>query len=214
MRIGLIGDVHGEDAALEAALAFLKTQAVEVLLCTGDLPAKQGIGNTARCCQLLKSAGVLTVRGNHDRWAVENAADPFLQAFGSADVLPEDTSDFLETLPPTRQLETPLGKLLLCHGVGSDDMASIYPGGPSEPIVEVLTKAGILGQMAILVSGHTHQRMVRTVAGMTLVNAGTLRWEEQPCVAVLDLAKGSLQFYDLTPFTNTITPAELLLSIG
>ena len=47
-----------------------------------------------------------------------------------------------------------------------------------------------------------------------MARSGTLRWEEQPCVAVLDLAKGSLQFYDLTPFTNTITPAELLLPIG
>lgn len=204
MTLGLIGDVHGEDAALEAALAFLRSQQLDLLLCTGDLPAKQGVGDTARCCILLREAGVKTIRGNHDRWQVENAADPFLAAMGEDWLLPEDTLAFLQALPATRLLETPWGKLLLCHGIGKDDMAELYPGGSDAPIAAVLTEAGIAGRVAFMVAGHTHRRMVRHVAGVTILNPGTLRWEEEPGFAILDLAGGFIQFYDLTPFTNAI----------
>jgi predicted phosphodiesterase len=66
--VGLIGDVHAEDALLEAALDYLKGKNVEVILCTGDVA--DGFGSVARCCELLHQNGVRTVRGNHDRWLI------------------------------------------------------------------------------------------------------------------------------------------------
>jgi predicted phosphodiesterase len=37
MRYGLIADVHANAHALDAALAFLSTQALDRYLCAGDL---------------------------------------------------------------------------------------------------------------------------------------------------------------------------------
>src|SRR5436853_7065250 len=72
-RIGIIGDVHGEDGALEAALNLLGgITGLDAILCTGDVPGKNGTGDLARCCDLLENAGVMTIRGNHDRWYIEN----------------------------------------------------------------------------------------------------------------------------------------------
>src|SRR5688500_9903970 len=72
-RIGLIGDVHTEYARLRAAVAHLRSQEIDLLLCTGDLP--DGASTPAdvdRCCALLRDEGVLTVCGNHDRWLQDN----------------------------------------------------------------------------------------------------------------------------------------------
>jgi predicted phosphodiesterase len=37
MRLGVVADIHGNEHALEAALAFLSTQEVDAYLCAGDL---------------------------------------------------------------------------------------------------------------------------------------------------------------------------------
>jgi predicted phosphodiesterase len=68
--IGIIGDVHGEDVRLENALRFLEAQ-TENVFCTGDVV--DGAGDVNRCCALLQEHGVVTVRGNHDRWLLEGS---------------------------------------------------------------------------------------------------------------------------------------------
>ena len=47
-RIGIIGDIHAEDTHLDLALAFLNEQAVDVIICTGDIV--DGNGDVDRCC--------------------------------------------------------------------------------------------------------------------------------------------------------------------
>lgn len=76
-----IGDIHAEDQWLAKALAYLSNQRVEQILATGDIA--DGIGDLARCCQLLTAFNVVTVAGNHDRWLLKgelrhlpNAIDP------------------------------------------------------------------------------------------------------------------------------------------
>jgi hypothetical protein len=51
-RIGLIGDVHTEDARLERAIRELVARGAERLLCVGDIV--DGPGDLARCCDLLR----------------------------------------------------------------------------------------------------------------------------------------------------------------
>lgn len=203
--VGIIGDVHGEDAALEAVLGFLESEGpLDAVLCTGDLPAKKGIGDTDRCCRLLREAGVLTIRGNHDRWHVENESVPHL-LYGAETVASSETRLFLRDLPPLRELVTPLGYLLLCHGIYRDDMSRIYPGGRDEAAVRALESYGLPGQYRFMVNGHTHRRMVRSLPEFTIVNAGSLCWDENPGFLIADFEAAQVHRFDLTPFTYQIT---------
>lgn len=206
-RVALIGDVHGEDAALQAILSFLADLGpLDAILCTGDIPGRAGVGNTGRCCALLDAAGAFTIRGNHDRWFFEKTGKRFGDDTGP--LAPAELT-FLRRLPTTRSFDTPHGALLLCHGVATDDMSGIYPGGDDDMIDRVLESYGLPGDYALMIAGHTHRRMVRPLpSGMLLLNPGTLRWDEEPGFGVLDLEAGVLQFYDLTPIINTIQPGE------
>jgi len=69
-RVGVLGDVHAEDGLLEAALDHLaRYDDLDALLCTGDLVT--GPGDAGKCLEMLRAAGALCVRGNHDRWFLE-----------------------------------------------------------------------------------------------------------------------------------------------
>ena len=196
-RVGVIGDVHAEDAALAAVLNFLRgMDGLDALLCTGDVVT--GPGDANRCCALLREADVLTVRGNHDRW--------FFAA--GYDILPHFTPDTelaganrlsLASLPITRRLDTVRGPLLLCHGLGNDDMAGVHPGDSGYALHSNHRLHALVGDgtYRFVINGHTHRRMVRTFDGLTIVNAGTLRADHQPGFLIVDFGAGVVQYYDV-----------------
>jgi predicted phosphodiesterase len=208
-RFGLIGDVHGENLALADVLDFLAEQDLNVILCTGDIPAKRGMGSTARSAQLLHDAGVLTIRGNHDRWAIENAEDSRLIGLMDETEFGKETLMFLKSLPSTRRFTTPHGDLLLCHGMGDDDMRGLYPGGDDAELLDMLHRYHPnLVLYRFILHGHTHRRMVRELGGWIFLNAGTLLYGDSPVFSVVDLEKKEVQFYERNPILGTITPCE------
>ncbi len=205
-RIGLIGDIHAEDRLLAAALAFLAGQGVEAILCTGDVVdgAEDGAGNgvvgdVERCCRLLVEGGVEVVRGNHDRWFLTQPLRDFPGVTQARDVSPR-VPEYLSALPATRLLSTAAGPLLLCHGVGDDDMATLkpYDVGYALEANEPLQRLLRAGEPGLVVCGHTHLRMVRRLGGIVFINPGTLRRDHEPAVALLDLAAGVLLLHELS----------------
>ena len=107
MRIGLIGDVHQEDLALAWALGWLSDERVDLVVCVGDIA--DGFGDLDACCELLDSHGVITVRGNHDRWFLGQTLRDLPQATPLAAASAE-TRAWLAELPASVSLETPAGK--------------------------------------------------------------------------------------------------------
>lgn len=207
-RAGLIGDVHGEADALQVALTFLQADTtLDALLCTGDLPGKQGIGDTERCVALLRDAQVHTIRGNHDRWAFEGKT--MRSIMGLATSYSKETSRYLSALPSLIEWETPSGDGLLCHGIGKDDMAGVYPGGKDDDVVRALETYGMAGRYRFVIAGHTHYRLIRPLptAGITWLNPGTLRYSEHPGLCIADFAAQTAQFHDIDPITKTVTVA-------
>jgi hypothetical protein len=101
MQIGLIGDVHQEDLALAWALAWLADQQVDLCVCVGDIA--DGFGNLDACCELLDSHGVITVRGNHDRWFLKQQLRDLPQASPLEAASPE-SREWLGELPATEPL--------------------------------------------------------------------------------------------------------------
>ena len=200
MRFGLIGDVHAEDQRLHVALAALGEARVDRILCVGDLV--DGEGDVDRTCALLVEHRVITVRGNHDRWIRDDDMRTLPRAHRMTGLAPASI-ELLKSLPPTLSIDLPLGKLLLCHGVGSNDMRKLGPDengyaiSSNDDLLKVLFDATI----SIMVCGHTHVPMVRRFergsgkAPLVVVNAGTLAREDKPGFVILDTAARRVDFF-------------------
>lgn len=105
---------------------------------------------------------------------------------------------YLAALPVTRRLDTIAGPLLLCHGLGDDDMARLRPHDEGYALECIDSLAALrASDLAMVVGGHTHERMVRTFGALTFVNAGTLARDSSPCFVVVDFETRCVQFYDL-----------------
>lgn len=200
MRFGLIGDVHAEDERLHVAIATMRTARVDRILCVGDVA--DGRGDLDRACALLREAGVLVVRGNHDRWLREDTMRNLPHAHRMTSLAPASI-ELLKSLPPTARLDVPGGRLLLCHGVGESDMQELKPHDTGYAISsnDALLKVLFDSTLTLMVGGHTHIPMVRKFergAGkppLVVVNPGTLARDEHPGFAVLDAAAMRVDFY-------------------
>lgn len=208
MRLGLIGDVHAEDQLLARTLEQMTPGKVDHVLCTGDLV--DGLGNVDRVCALLQARGALVVRGNHDRWIRADEARTLPNAHRMTD-LSVDTIGFLKDLPKTKSFDLPPalggGKVMLCHGVGENDMCQLKPDDYGYAISSNTDLLSVLFDptIRVMVGGHTHQPMVRRFergAGkrpLFVVNPGTLARDNTPGFAIVDLTQGRADFYVLPP---------------
>jgi predicted phosphodiesterase len=191
-RVGLIGDVHAEDERLAAALAYLVAHDVRAILCTGDIP--DGAGSVTRCCELLREHGVITVRGNHERWFLTDTMRDLEDATELEEVSAEARAHLAGILP-THRFSTPLGELLLCHGLGANDMAKVGPDdyGYAIDVNDDLQELISDPKIQLVVNGHSHRAMVRHFDGLTVINAGTLKWDDEPGFLVLDFESAQVQ---------------------
>ncbi len=198
-RIGLLGDVHAEDAALRRALQVFADAQVDVVVCTGDVV--DGEGDVAACVARLDAARVVVVRGNHDRWLNEGTMRGHAEATALAS-LPADAAVWLRALPTTARVATSRGDLLVCHGVGEDDMVRLGPDDAGYALQCIDELPALLDDAALsfVVAGHTHRRMVRRFerarAPLWFVNAGTLKAGDGPGFGVLDVHDG-IQWFDV-----------------
>lgn len=205
-RIGVIGDIHCEDRRLAAALQFLQTQALDLICAVGDII--DGPGDPNRTFALLEQHQVVMVRGNHERWLVRNEMRglPDAQSRFDFDAL---AWAYLNGLPLMRRFETVAGRMLLCHGLGDDDMAGVWPFDDTLALHSniALWRLVNAGEYAFVVNGHTHQRMVWTFGGLTIINAGTLYRRHHPCFCLVDFAQSLVQYFNVDG-EGRITAAE------
>lgn len=202
---GAIGDVHAEDELLAAALDRLAQERCDVIFTVGDMV--DGRGDLERSCRLLRERTV-AVRGNHERWLladqVRTVPDAHLR-----DELSAETLRWLDALPATRTFDSAAGKLLLCHGVGDDDMARLLPDDelPAHSQSPALQKV-VAQHYEVMVCGHTHQPMVRVFFGLLVVNAGTLSRKDSPGFVHVDLEAKVARMFAIDANTAAVTEAE------
>lgn len=193
-RVGLIGDVHCEDEALELVLGQLGRLDVEVVLQAGDLA--DGAGDLNRTVTLLAQHRVLAVRGNHDRWLLGNQLRdlPFATALSQAT---PGTVDYLTQLPVVREFRSPRGHVLLCHGLGLNDMAGVKPDHEGYDISQNMDLQRLIDERRyrFVLNGHTHRSMLRTFGPLSIINAGTLLRDAERCFMVVDFERGELLRY-------------------
>ncbi|MEM6958822.1 MAG: metallophosphoesterase family protein [Myxococcota bacterium] len=192
-RVGVIGDAHALDDRLERAVETLRAWGAQTLLQVGDIV--DGPGDADRTVSLLEQADVVAIAGNHERW--------FLEGIGREK--PDRTQNlndaaraYLEALPTTRRFTTPLGGLLLCHGVGENDMDMLKSDtrGFALRAIEELWELIDDPDLQLMVAGHTHERMVRHFDGLTAINAGTLHDTGPGGIVGVDFDEAQLHCWD------------------
>jgi predicted phosphodiesterase len=190
-RIGLIGDLHAEDETLAFVLTQLRELGAETLLQVGDIA--DGPGDLSRTVALLREHQVLAVRGNHDRWLLGNQMRelPYTQQLAN---VPAEVVDYLSALPVTREFRSPRGHVLLCHGLGTNDMAGVKPDHEGYDISSNTELQQLITERRyrFVLNGHTHRPMLRTFGPLSIVNAGTLLRDYERCFTLVDFERGEL----------------------
>lgn len=193
-RVGLIGDLHAEDETFELAVTELRRLGAETLLQVGDIA--DGPGDLSRTISLLVQHQVLAVRGNHDRWLLANQLRELPHANVLAETAPEVVA-YLSALPATREFRSPRGHVLLCHGLGTNDMAGVKPHHEGYDITANMDLQQLISERRyrFVLNGHTHKPMLRTFGPLSIINAGTLLREAERCFTFVDFERGELLRY-------------------
>jgi putative phosphoesterase len=174
VRIAVIADIHGNLPALEAVRADLRRHAPDMVVNLGD--HLSGPLQAAATADLLIETDYLHIRGNHDRQLLDRpparmgASDQ--AAFGQ---LTTRHKAWLNALPATKMLGE---QILLCHGTPESDLEYLMEDIQGTE-VRLRSPEGIqlrLGSnVRAVLCGHSHiPRIVRTDAGVTIVNPGSV----------------------------------------
>lgn len=203
-QLGVIGDLHSEDIRLGRALEFLEHEGASDIICTGDIADGRGCVDTS--IRLLRDHGVKTVRGNHDRWLLERKARHVPNAH-HRETLSEQSIAFLENLPTQIQLNTMAGSLLLCHGVGDNDLRKVWPGTERMPLERSheLDKIIEEGEHRFLINGHVHFKTMIHFENLTLLNAGTIKGDMWPGFMLIDFELRLIRAFTFGPDDSVIS---------
>lgn len=174
MSVAALYDIHGNLAALEAVLAEVPDDAT--ILVGGDICA--GGEQPSETLTRLRGLGdrVVWLRGNADR---ELHRDE--QGLAPADFLAkaraelsEEEIEFLHELPPTQRIVD----VLYCHASPRNDLDIFTERTPEERIAFLFEGLDV----RTVVCGHSHTQFERTVAGVRVINAGSvgMPYEEEP----------------------------------
>ena len=155
-----------------------------------------GLGNPNKAIDLLQRHNVKVVRGNHDRWLLQNKARHVHNAHNPIDLSAQSIT-YLEALPDQITIETVAGTVLLCHGVGKNDLRKVWPGTARMPIEssKELDEIIAAGKVDILINGHMHFQTLIQFTTLSLINGGSLVGKRWPGFSLLDLDEGKLQAF-------------------
>lgn len=177
MRIGLLGDIHGNDRALHVVLEAATAANVDRLLVTGDLVGYYFA--PLQVLDLLSEWDRDVVRGNHEVMLAAARSDAAYLAkvdarYGSGvrialEQLNSKQLDELCALPHPLELELDGVRILLCHGAPWDLDQYIYPDAEHSLIARCASASHDL-----VVMGHTHYPMLREIGKTVLVNPGSV----------------------------------------
>jgi putative phosphoesterase len=176
MRIGLISDIHGNDAALKAVLGALQDR-VELILFMGDLAGYYPFVDEC-VCQWDRSR-MLGVLGNHDWILLECIAHggfpsaSYCAKYGSAltrslSRLSHEARCLIESWPQHRCLELEGTSVAMFHGAPWNPLEGrVYPD------FEDWDRFSSRSEEVILL-GHTHYPIVKKWDGKIIINPGSV----------------------------------------
>ena len=188
LRIALIADVHSNLQAIEAVLAEIRKERVQIILNAGDLVGYGPRPNEV--IEVLRQADIISIRGNHDNAVLSGQYgwfNPYAAAAArwTAKSLSASSADYLRQLEQQR-VERIEGKTIgLFHGSPCDPNEYVMDESRAKEILE-------MGDIDVVVCGHTHWPMEVRVGEKVFVNPGAVGQprDHDPATSfcILDLA--------------------------
>ena len=172
-KAAVISDIHGNLDALRAVVKDAEKSGIEVFLNAGDAV---GFGiYPSEVIRALRSPMFLNVLGNVDLEILDAlrlgkvpegdvAKDLTIEELSPSDVA------YLQSLPRELRFEIAGTRLLLTHGSPDSVDEHIYPDSPEERLKEIAAKV----EADVVITGHTHLQMNRSVDGVAFVNPGSV----------------------------------------
>jgi putative phosphoesterase len=178
MRLGILGDIHGNPFGLAAALDALAARGVERIVCLGDVAATGPLPRET--IARLRAVGGPVVMGNTDAWLLDPppaaaldgdaARIDAIERWGAAQLVDDDRA-FLQSFAPAVEISLPGGRTLLaCHGSPRSFDEALPPDASDATLAEAL--AGVAADVVAV--GHTHLPMARRVGDRWLINPGSV----------------------------------------
>lgn len=205
MRIAVISDIHGNVPALEAVLADSGRQAVDAMVCLGDLAFKGPMPGEA--VARIRNLGIPCVHGNTDLMLLTQtnltptrhlpagteipaAQVPYLR--WHVERMGSDDLQYLASLPFDHTLKADGVQIQFVHATPQDCVAAIRPLDPPEAVSARVKHL----EADWLVMGHVHLPFVFRCSGKTLINPGAVGFsldrDWRASYAILDTARGAV----------------------
>jgi putative phosphoesterase len=180
--LALIGDIHARLDALAAVLGAIGAAGIASGICTGDLVMRGP--DPARCIARLRELGWPTVVGNTDRKVVAGNPrppdHPASSRVGSRSwtfrQLDAEDLAWLEGLPDQVRVEFGGARVLVTHGDADSLAVPITAQTSTREIERQLRKL----DADVLVLGHTHEAMIRSVRNGIVINPGAVGESRDP----------------------------------
>lgn len=218
MKIALLADIHANLEAFQAVLDDIKKQAIDEILCAGDLINYSA--NPNETLELVKQNEIVSCLGNHDANAISPVEltqfPPEAQKslLWTSKQLTNSSKEMLSKLPKTINLNLDGRNIFLVHGSPKNFLWDYVFPNTSENILE-----DFLNQVKtdILVLGHTHIPMIRRIKGKLVINPGSVgqprdfRPEASYCILeTLNLRASIIKVpYDINKAALKIISAQL-----
>jgi putative phosphoesterase len=176
MRFAAIADVHGNPLALEAVVADIRAQRIDDIVNLGDMAS--GPLDARRAVDGLMALGATNVRGNHDRYLVEQEPEAMWPSDRIARAqLDHAQLDWLRSLPVTACFRD---TVYLCHATPASDevywLETVMPDGAVRlSSIETIEQLAQGIEQSLILCGHSHiPRAVRLRDGRVVVNPGSV----------------------------------------
>lgn len=182
-RIAVLGDIHGNEAALDAALKDIKKKKAELIVVTGDLAMNgpRPADVIERLRDLEATTGAVVIQGNTDIAVADfdfAAAFPWLDEVPAAqravaewthDALSDEQLDWLRRLPSERRVMLGDHLVLVCHGSPGSQTSGLALDLDPSITVERVTRT----DARVIACGHTHMADVRELGRKLICNPGS-----------------------------------------
>lgn len=167
MKVAALYDVHGNLPALKAVLAEVEAMDVDLIVFGGDLVWGPWPSETLQCAQSLGSRARF-LHGNCETLVLDGATPEYRWA---RDRLSAEQRAIAAVWPSTLSIDIDgLGPTLFCHATPRSEEEILTPDASPARWREALS--GMTER--ILVCGHTHLQFDRSLAGVRVVNPGSI----------------------------------------
>ncbi len=174
MKIAFISDIHSNIHALNEVIKEIERENIRKIFCCGDVVGYNAFPSES--IKTLKEKKVISVRGNHDNAVITGDTSWFNETGRKGikycrDVLPEKEIEFLKSLPSHLDFEMDGIKFYIVHGSPRDKLYEyVFPTSSDHVFLEILKDV----DADVIVMGHTHIPMKKSIYGKLLINPGSV----------------------------------------